>query len=190
MGMVNFLSIFCQNFQKLLKPIYDLTRKERHFIWGQEQQTAFDEIKSRLQKTPVLHLPDGKGRFHLYSDTSKHAMDSALYQIQNSKPKLIAYASKRSPEVAKNYSITELEMCGLAINIMSFAHLLKRVDFDAIVDHLALVHILKHKTEPATTRIKRLLAVLSAYSFNLYYIKRKDKILSELLSRQRTDNSS
>ena len=36
-------------------------------------------------------------------------------------------------------------MCGLAINIASFAHLLKKVDFDAIVDHLALVHILKVK---------------------------------------------
>ena len=37
---------------------------------------------------------------------------SALYQIQNRQPKLIAYASKRMPEAAKNYSITELEMCG------------------------------------------------------------------------------
>ena len=70
-----------------------------------------------------------------------------MYQIQNGKPKLIAYASKRLPEAAKNYSITELEMCGLAINIMSFAHLLKRVDFDAIVDHLALVHILKKQRQ-------------------------------------------
>ena len=42
-------------------------------------------------------------------------------------------------KAARNYSITELEMCGLAINIASFAHLLKKVDFDAIVDHLALV---------------------------------------------------
>ena len=49
------------------------------------------------------------------------------------------------PEAAKNSSITELEMCGLAINITSFAHLLKRVDFDAIVDHLAITHIMKSK---------------------------------------------
>ena len=90
MGMVNFSSLFCTDLQKLLKPIYDLTRKDRQFIWGQEQQTTFDKLKSRLQKQPVLHLPDGKGRFHLYSDTSKYAMDSALYQIQKGKPKLIS----------------------------------------------------------------------------------------------------
>ena len=111
-------------------------------------------------------------RFLLYSDTSKHATGSALCQVQDGKPKLIAYASKRMPEAAKKYSITELEMCGLAINIASFAHLLKRLDFDAIVDHLATM-LMKSKMEPATNRIKRLLELLSSYSFNLYYIKRK-----------------
>ena len=39
-GMVNFISIFCPELQKLLKPIYDLTRKGRQFIWGKEQQDA------------------------------------------------------------------------------------------------------------------------------------------------------
>ena len=117
-------------------------------------------------------------------------MGSALYQIENGKPKLIAYASKRLPEVSKDYSITELEMYGVANNIMSFAHLLIKVDFDATVDHLALLHILKSKAEPATTRIKRLLEVVTAYSFNLYYMKGKSMILSDFLSRQRTDGSN
>ena len=55
---------------------------------------TFQEVKHRLVKPPVLHLPDNKGRFHLYSDTSKFATGSASYQIQNCKPKLIAYTSK------------------------------------------------------------------------------------------------
>ena len=128
-------------------------------------------------------------RFHLYSDTSKYVMGSALCQIHNGKPKLIAYASKRLPEAAEHYSITELKMCGLTINITSFAQLLKKVDFDAIVHHLALVHMLKNKAEPATTRIKRLFKVLDKYSFNLYYMKGKDMILSDFLSRQRIHDS-
>ena len=44
-GMVNFLGIFCPELQKLLKPIYDLTSKGRQFIWGEEQQLAFEEIR-------------------------------------------------------------------------------------------------------------------------------------------------
>ena len=169
-GMVNFLSMFCPELQKLLKPVYDLTRKGRQFIWGKEQQNAFEEINFRLIKPPVLQMPNSTGRFHLYSHTSKFAMESALYQIQNGKPKLIAYTSKRLQEAERNYSITELALCGLAINIASFFHLLKRVDFDVIVDHLALTHIIKSKAEPATARIKRLLGLISSYSFNIYII--------------------
>ena len=190
MGMVIFLSMFCSELQNLLKLIYNFTRKGRPFIWGKEQRDSFDEIKHRLVKPPVLHMPNKTGRFHLYSDTSKFATGSAFYQIQNGKPKLIAYVSKRLPEAMTCYSIPELELCGLAINIASFSYLLKKVDFDAIVDHLALTHIIKSKMEPITARIKRLLELISSYSFNLYYVKGKDKILSDFLSRQRDDDSN
>ena len=190
MGMVNFVSIFCPELQKHLKPIYDLTRKGRQFIWEGGQQKAFDEIKHRLQRPPVLHLPNRHGQFQLYSDTSKFATGNALYQIQNGQPRLIAYASKRMPEEAKNYSIMELEMCRLAMNIVTFLHLLKKVDFNAVVDHLAITHIMRSKAEPATTRIKRLIELLSPYSFNLYYIKGKDMVLRDFLSQQKTDNSN
>ena len=115
--MVNLLSMFCPELQKLLKSIYDLTRKGSPFVWGKEWQDSFEEIKCRLIKPPVLHIPNMTGRF----------------QIQNSKPKLIAYASKRLPVAARNFSITELELCGLAINIASLSHLLKRRDFNAII---------------------------------------------------------
>ena len=86
----------------------------------------------------------------------------------------IAYASERFPEAARNYLITELELCGLAIDIAIFSHLLIRVDFDTIVDHLALTHIITSKAELATTRIKRLLELISSYLFNLYKRERHD----------------
>ena len=81
--------------------------KGRQFIWGKELQIALialEEIRHRLVRLSVLHLPNSIGRFHLYSNTSKFAMGSALYQIQNRKPKLIAYPCKGFPEAAKNNS--------------------------------------------------------------------------------------
>ena len=59
------------NLQKLLAPIYDLTRKGRPFIWTESHRKTFDTIKQQLAKAPVLSLPDGIGRYTLYSDTSK-----------------------------------------------------------------------------------------------------------------------
>ena len=96
-------------------------------------------------------MPDKVGRFQLYSDTSKYATGGALYQIQNGKPKLIVYSSKRLPGAACNYSITELEMRGLAINIASFAYLWRKVDFDAVVDHLAITQIMRSKVNQQLT---------------------------------------
>ena len=93
-------------------------------------------------KPPILHMSNSIGRFHLFSDSSKFATGSALYQIQTGKPK-----------VARNYSITELDLCSLAINAAGFSLLLKRVDIDTIVDHLSLTLVIKSKAESANTRI-------------------------------------
>ena len=63
------------------------------------------------------------------------------------------------------------------------------MDFDAIMDHLSLTHMTKSKAEPTTVRLKRLLELISSYSFNLYYVKGKDMKLSDFLSRQNKNNS-
>ena len=63
--------------------------------------------------------------------------------------------------------------------------LLKHRELDAAVDHVAVAQIMKAETEPATTRIMRLLDRLSAYSLNPYCVKGRDMILSDYLSRHR-----
>ena len=70
----------------------------------------FEEIKHRLVRAPILHMSNCEGRYHLYSDMSKFAIGSALYQMQNGKPKLIVYTSKRLPEAVRSFSKTESEL--------------------------------------------------------------------------------
>ena len=47
-GMVKFLSMFCLELQKLIKPIYNLIREGRHFILEKEQQEAFERDKKKV----------------------------------------------------------------------------------------------------------------------------------------------
>ena len=103
MGMVNFLSMFCPELQKLLKLIYDLTRKGRLFVCGKEQQDSFEEIKCRLIKPPVLHMPNSTGRLHLYSDTSKYSTGSVLYQNTEWQTQTDSLCQQRLQEAARNY---------------------------------------------------------------------------------------
>ena len=160
-GVVNYVSLFCPHLQKLLAPIYDLTRKVRPFIWTKLHQENFDKIKKQMALPPVLTLPTSTGRYILYSDTSKLHAGSALWQIQNGKPRLVGYASKSLPKACANYGITELEMTGLLYNMLQWKYWLGKKDFDAAVDHRAIPYIMKAKHLPTTDRITRLLEGLN-----------------------------
>ena len=76
--MVNFVSMLCPELQKLLKPMYDLTRKGRPFLWEKEQQDAFEEIKSRMQKPPVPLCPIEKADSH-YIQTTVSLQQAACF---------------------------------------------------------------------------------------------------------------
>ena len=186
-GVVNYVSLFCPHLQSLLASIYDLTRKGRPFVWTYTHQKNFEEIKKQMVSPPVLILPTGTGRYILYSDTSKTHAGSALWQIQNGKPRLIGYGSNSLPKACANYGITELEMIGLMYNMLTWKFWLGKKDFDAAVDHAAIPHIMKAKHAPTTDRIGRLLFGLSHFTFHLYYVKGKDMILCDFLSRVAAD---
>ena len=80
--MVNFLSSFLPNLQRLLIPIYDLPKEAKMFKWMDEAKKAFNEIKKLLVSPPVLTAPTPDGLFHLESDTSREGVGGTLLQKQ------------------------------------------------------------------------------------------------------------
>ena len=189
-GAVNYVSTFFPHIQKHLRPIHKLGRQKRQFKWTEEHQKAFDTIRNLMCSPPVLHMPKREGRFTLYSDTSRVATGSYLTQTIDGKEYLLGYYSKVLPEACTRYSVTELELFGLLININGFAHLLKNVEFDAYVDHAALVQILTSKREPPTSRLRNLLFKLSQFSFKVGYKKGSELALADYLSRAPQDCDS
>ena len=182
-GVANYLSEFCPNLQKELRPIYDLTRKGRPFIWTEMHQEAFEAVKQKLTSAPVLTCPISGGRFTLFTDTSRQHVGSCLWQRQNGKNRLIGYASKTLPGPCQNYGVTELEMYGMVVSMKMWSLWLGRNEFDCVVDHQAIVHIVKSKDPPATERIKKFLEELGNFNALYYYLKGKHMIISDFLSR-------
>ena len=72
-------------------------------------------------------------------------------------------------------------------NMLTWKFWLGKKDFDAAVDHAAIPHIMKAKHAPPTGRIGRLLFGLSQFTFHLYYVKGKDMVLCDFLSRVAAD---
>ena len=182
-GMVNFLATFLKHLQRHLVPIYNLTRKNTPFQWTEECEKSFRNIKTMLINPPILRMPDTTGKFRLMSDTSLLTTGAALYQFQDNNYYIVGYHSKRMPDAAKNYSITELEFFGLAINIFAFRQLLSHVHFDCYCDHSAITYILKSKRTLPTRRIRKLIEELMQFNFSIYYLPGAKMHIADVLSR-------
>ena len=182
-GMVNFLSSFLPNLCRLLIPIYDLQKKAKKFKWTEEAKKAFHKIKKLLINPPVLKAPTPDRLFRLESDTSREGVGGTLLQKQGDEWVVIGYHSKRLPKLAKNFSVTELELTGLLVNIHGFMQLLHNRYFKVLVDHKAIKYMIKSKTESPMMRLKTLLLKLSEYTIDLKYQKGSEMHTSNALSR-------
>ena len=163
--------------------IYDLQKKSKKFKWTQEAEKAFYDIKKLLVNPPVLKAPTPDGLFHFESDTSLEGVGSTLLQKQGNEWGVIGYHSKRLPQSAKDFGVSELELTGLLVNIHGFMQLLCNRYFEVLVNHKDIEYMIKSKTESPTTRLKTLLLKLSEYTIELKYQKGSEMHTSDALSR-------
>ena len=182
-GTVNYLKEYCQDLQKHLKPIYELTRNGKPWLWTELHEDAFNKVKEVIQQPPILSCPTSTGRFTLFTDTSRQHVGSCLWQRQKGQNKLIGFASKTLPSPCQNYGVTELEIFGMVVSIKSWALWLGKNEFDCVVDHKAIVSIMESKEAPATNRIKKFLEMLTGFSAQYFYLKGKHMVISDFLSR-------
>ena len=89
-----------------------MQKKSKKFKWTEEAEKAFIDFKELLISPPVLKAPTPDGLFHLESDTSQEGVGGTLLQKQGQEWVGIGYHSKRLPQSAKNFGITELELTG------------------------------------------------------------------------------
>ena len=113
-------------------------------------------------------------------------MGGTLLQKQGDEWVVIGYHSKRLPKSAKNFSIIELELTGLLVNIHGFMQLLHNRYFEVLIDHKAIECMIKSKTESPMTRLKTLLLKLNEYTIELKYQKGSEMHTSDALSRLHT----
>ena len=140
--------------RRLLIPIYNLQKKSKKFKRTEEAEKALNDIKELLISPPVLKAPTPNGLFHLESDTSWEGVGGTLLQKQGNEWVVIGYYSKRLPKSAKNFSVTELELTGLLVNIHGFMQLLCNRYFEVLINHKLVEYMIKSKIESPTTRLK------------------------------------
>ncbi|GJW53896.1 putative reverse transcriptase domain-containing protein [Tanacetum coccineum] len=93
LGLAGYYRRFIANFSKIAKPLTSLTQKNKKFVWGVEQEEAFQTLKSKLCDAPILSLPNGVEDFVVYYDASNQGLGYVL--MQRGKPR-VRHSSKRT----------------------------------------------------------------------------------------------
>ncbi|GBC32893.2 enzymatic polyprotein, putative [Rhizophagus irregularis DAOM 181602=DAOM 197198] len=182
LGLCSYYRKFVKNFSKIARPISDLRKKGIPFIWGREQQEAFEKLKEKLIQYPILRHPDWKKEFLLITDASGKGLDAVLSQKdEKGKEVVIAYASRSLLPAEENYPITELECLGIVWGIQHFHKYLIDRKFKVITDHSALKGLMNAKI-PKGKRARWVME-LQQYNFEVIHRSGKENTNADALSR-------
>ena len=121
MGHVRFYRRFINDLSKISRPLCRLLEKEAKFEFDEECKCAFEEIKARLIRVPIMATPDRSKDFEIMCDASDYAMGGVLGQRIDKTFRAIYYAGKIFNEAQENYSTTEKEMLAIVFACEKFS---------------------------------------------------------------------
>ena len=111
-GATSWYRRFVQDYAKICEPLTRLTKKSLNFNWGDEQEKAFQTLRSALTSSPILAYPDFNIPFCGQTDASDYGLRVVVTQVQDEKEGVWA--------------------------IKKFRHYLEGYHFSVITDHSCL----------------------------------------------------
>ena len=116
---LSFYRRWCKGFSEIVRPLLEVAVSPAHFKWGPEQENAWQTIKTSMQSSSKLYIPDPKLPYIAYSDASNHAMSYVLTQKHEGQERLVAAISKSFSKAERNYSTYKKELLALAFGLHS-----------------------------------------------------------------------
>jgi hypothetical protein len=170
LGLAGFYRRFVKNFAILASPLYELTKNDMPFIWGTEQEASFQCIKEKIVEWPVLRRPDFEKPFYVKTDACKTGFGAILCQRdEEDKEYVVAYASRKTKALERNYSASELECAAVVWALTEkFRPYIYGDKFYLITDHKALAWLMSDKSN-LTGRLARWSLKLQEFCFEILY---------------------
>ena len=170
MGMTQYYMKFIKNFMEISLPIVQLMKKNVKFVWGPEQQQAFETLKDCMTTAPVLAYPIDTGRFILDTDASDYAMGAVLSQMQHDEngvliERPIAYSSKKFSDTERHYCARRRELLAIVYHVKHFHTYLRGRDFIIRTDHASLRYI--KTTRELPSQFHRWCMTMEEYTYEI-----------------------
>nr|GEZ63628.1 putative reverse transcriptase domain-containing protein [Tanacetum cinerariifolium] len=131
LGLAGYYQRFIENFSKIVKPLTQLTQKNKAYVWGDKQEEAFRILKEKLCNAPMLTLPDGPNDFVVYCDASNQWFRCVLMQ----RGKVIALGLRQLKIHEKNYTTYDLELGAVVFALKTWRHYLYGTKSVIYTDH-------------------------------------------------------
>ncbi|GKB02651.1 putative reverse transcriptase domain-containing protein [Tanacetum coccineum] len=178
LGLTGYYRRFIVNFSKIAKPLTSLTQKNRKYVWGTEQEDAFQTLKNNLCDAPILTLPDGVEDFVVYCDASNQGLGCVLMQ----RGKVIAYASRQLNIHENNYTTHDLELGAVVFALKTWRHYLYGIKSVIYTDHKSLQLLFDQKE--LNMRQRMWIELFSDYECEIRYHPGKANVVADALSRK------
>ncbi|GJV18153.1 putative reverse transcriptase domain-containing protein [Tanacetum coccineum] len=149
LGLVGYYHRFIKNFARIAKPVTILTQKNKPYVWGEEQEEAFQILKDKLCNAPVLTLLDGPEDFIVYYAASGLGLGCVLIH----RGRVIAYASRKLKIHEKNYTTYDLELGAVVFALKIRRHYMYGIKSIIYTDHKSLQHIFNQKELNMTSEV-------------------------------------
>ncbi|GKA36647.1 reverse transcriptase domain-containing protein [Tanacetum coccineum] len=181
LGHAGFYRCFIQDFSKIARPITHLLEKETPFVFSKDCIDAFETLKKKLTKAPILVVPDWNLPFELMCDASDFAIGAVLGQRKMKHFQPIHYASKTMTEAQIHYTTTEKEMFVVVYAFEKFRPYLVLSKSIVYTDNSALKYLMnKHDAKP---RLLRWVLFLQEFDITIRDKKGSENLAADHLSR-------
>ena len=121
------------------KPLYELSRQGKDFMWTKECESAFNILKMKLTTSPILVYPDLTKPFILDTDASNHSLGAVLSQVHDGKEKVVCCDSRLLSKEERNYCVTRRELLAVVVFTNKFRSYLLGKPFRLRTDHGSLL---------------------------------------------------
>ena len=135
LGNAGFYRRFIKDFSKIAKPFYKLLEKDAKFVWDEDCQRSFKELKAYLTTAPIVRAPNWQLPFEVMCDASDLAIGAVLRQRDEGKPYVVYYASKTLNEAQRNYNTTEKELLAVDYALDKFRTYLVGANIIIFINH-------------------------------------------------------